>query len=216
MQKIILIAAAALCASGCATVIRGTKDNAKFESTPDGATVTVESISADKLGPFDCVTPCELELKRKREWNAEFALDGYKPVTGVLQPRVTGGGVASGAGNVLAGGLIGIGVDAGTGANLDLRPNPLIAELEPLESDKESRIVLSEEDKKRAEKEAEEADKKAGDFIVIDEGANDDESAAEADAMEETSGEAMEDEDAVSQEPMETDMDDAGEESAGD
>lgn len=145
MKAIILVAALAT-TTGCATVIRGTKETSKFESIPAGATVSVESISTDKLGPFTCVTPCALELKRKREWNVVFALDGYKPVTGQLTPKVTGGGVASGAGNVIAGGIIGIGVDAGTGANLDLRPNPMVAKLEPLDSAMES-VVLVEKDK---------------------------------------------------------------------
>lgn len=34
------------------------------------------------------------------------------------------------AGNVLIGGLIGVGIDAGTGAMKDLRPNPLVVRLE--------------------------------------------------------------------------------------
>lgn len=138
-------AAAAVACAGCATVVRGAKDEAKFESEPSGATVTVESISSDKLGPFDCKTPCELELKRKREWNAVFTLEGYKPAKGVLRPKVTGGGVASGVGNVIAGGIIGIGVDAGTGANLDLRPNPMKARLAPVDSTAESTIMSEEE-----------------------------------------------------------------------
>lgn len=151
MKKVILLAALAA-ATGCATVIRGTKDSSKFESTPAGATVTVESISTDKLGPFTCVTPCEMELKRKREWNVVFTLDGYKPVTGQLVPKVTGGGVASGAGNVIAGGIIGIGVDAGTGANLDLRPNPMVARLARVDSPDESVILVEDEAKDSASK----------------------------------------------------------------
>ncbi len=154
MKKLLLISAA-LSVGACATVIRGTKDNAHFESTPSGATVTVESISADRLGPFSCITPCELELKRKRDWSVLFELDGYKPVTGTLEPKVTGGGVASGAGNIIAGGIIGIGVDAGTGANLDLRPNPLIAQLEPTDSDLDSRIISETDDEAEVEAEAE-------------------------------------------------------------
>ncbi|MEM8772309.1 MAG: translation initiation factor 2 [Pseudomonadota bacterium] len=161
MKKLILIAAA-VSTSACATVVRGTKDTAKFESTPPAATVTAESISADRLGPFTCVTPCELELKRKRDWSVEFELDGYKPVTGTLEPKVTGGGVASGAGNVLAGGIIGIGVDAGTGANLDLRPNPLVVELAPVDSAEESRVLSKQEAKDDEEEETEDTDAEDG------------------------------------------------------
>lgn len=144
-MKTYILVAAALSTASCATVIRGTKETAKFQSTPSGATVTAESISADKLGPFSCTTPCELELKRKRDWKVVFEKNGYKPVEAVLEKKVTGGGVASGAGNVLAGGIIGIGVDAGTGANLDLRPNPMIAELVISDSQDDS-LVLADPD----------------------------------------------------------------------
>jgi len=162
-MKAVIIVSAALCAASCATVIRGTKETAKFESTPSGAEVTAESISTDKLGPFSCITPCELELKRKRDWKVVFAKDGYKPVEGVLEKKVTGGGVASGAGNILAGGIIGIGVDAGTGANLDLRPNPMIAELAPEASADISRVLADPEaDKYRDPDEDEDEKKVAG------------------------------------------------------
>jgi hypothetical protein len=143
-MKYLLPAVLALFACSCATVVRGTSETAQFESTPSGAEVAAESISEDKLGPYNCVTPCQLELKRKRTWRVDFKLEGYKPVSGLLKPVVTGGGVAAGAGNVLIGGLIGIGIDAGTGANMDLRPNPMIAELEPVESPEMSRILDAE------------------------------------------------------------------------
>lgn len=153
-MKSIALLAAFVALGGCATVIRGAKDTVKFESEPPGASVSAESISADKIGPIECTAPCKLELKRKREWKVDFALDGYKPVSGVLTPKVTGGGVASGLGNVVAGGIIGIGVDAGTGANLDLKPNPMIAKLAPVDSADDS-VVLSKSDKKTEPEKAE-------------------------------------------------------------
>ncbi len=157
MKRLVLILSV-VASAGCATVIRGTKETSKFESTPSGASVSVESISADKLGPFTCTTPCEIELKRKRDWTVVFTLDGYKPVTGTLEPKVTGGGVAAGVGNVVAGGIIGIGVDAGTGANLDLRPNPMRARLEPVDAAAASMILPEEtSDEKKARKAAKSA-----------------------------------------------------------
>lgn len=137
----LLLALPLIFLSACATVVRGAKDTAKIESDPTGATVTTESISEDRLGPYTCKTPCELELKCKRSWGVTFEREGYKPAEGRLDPRVTGGGVASGLGNALAGGIIGLGVDAGTGANMDLRPNPMRAELAPNDSEEESRIL---------------------------------------------------------------------------
>lgn len=46
-----------------------------------------------------------------------------------MQSEISGAGAAGMAGNVLIGGVIGAGVDAGTGATKDLRPNPLSVQL---------------------------------------------------------------------------------------
>ena len=43
--------------------------------------------------------------------------------------QVAGAGAAGMAGNVLIGGLIGIGVDAASGATKELKPNPLVLKL---------------------------------------------------------------------------------------
>jgi hypothetical protein len=194
MKKLIIIAAI-LPLAGCATVLRGAKDTARFESEPPGALVTVESISEDRLGPFDCVTPCEMELKRKREWNVDFELEGYKPANGVLTPKVTGGGVASGLGNVLAGGIIGIGVDAGTGANLDLRPNPLKAILAPEGSDKRSYVLTGNDDEDNAQADADAVSVEAADIDANLDGveAPDVEADPDANAMMEEEGAMIED-----------------------
>lgn len=49
MKKLLLLGCALLLPA-CATVIRGAKETAKFESMPSGATVTAESMSDDRLG----------------------------------------------------------------------------------------------------------------------------------------------------------------------
>lgn len=140
-MKVLLPALFALFACSCATVVRGTNDSVQFESSPASATATAESIDKERLGPLSCVTPCEMELKRKRTWRVDFTLDGYKTASGLLTPKVTGEGVGAGLGNALIGGLVGVGIDAGTGANLDLKPNPMIAELQPLDSPDDSQVL---------------------------------------------------------------------------
>lgn len=49
-----------------------------------------------------------------------------------IKTKVVGAGAAGFAGNVLIGGVIGMGVDAATGAALDHYPNPAHIELVPL------------------------------------------------------------------------------------
>ena len=64
-----------------------------------------------------------IKMPRKSEFVATSTLEGYQLATVTVTNKVsTGGGVAM-AGNVLVGGILGAGIDAGTGAMLDLTPN---------------------------------------------------------------------------------------------
>jgi len=57
--------------------------------------------------------------------------EGYAPQIIPLTKEIPGAGAAGFAGNVLLGGLVGMGVDAATGAALDHKPNPVIVTLQP-------------------------------------------------------------------------------------
>lgn len=135
------LAISALALPGCATVIRGTKETNTFQSNPAGARVTVTSTSSQKEGPFSCRTPCTLNLKRKRTWLVRYELDGYKSVEAYLDSKLSGAGMGWAAGSVVGAGVIGAGIDIGTGATQKLTPNPMIAKLEPLTSVAESTVL---------------------------------------------------------------------------
>jgi len=49
-----------------------------------------------------------------------------------VESQVAGAGAAGMAGNVILGGLIGAAVDVGTGAMLELKPNPIQVKLVPI------------------------------------------------------------------------------------
>lgn len=108
--------------SGCATITRGSTEAWTVETSPIGATVSLSNGER-------CETPCTLKLKRKHPIAVEVCKGGYDVVSTVVQSEISGAGGTAMAGNVLFGGLIGAGVDAGTGAMKDLRPNPLKMEL---------------------------------------------------------------------------------------
>lgn len=110
--------------SGCATITRGTTEAWTVESDPAGAQVTLSSGET-------CTTPCTLEKKRKDPFQVTVELDGYDTVQTQVLSQVSGGGAAGMAGNVLVGGLIGVGVDAASGATKELKPNPLVIKLVP-------------------------------------------------------------------------------------
>ena len=125
-----LILAAALCVAlgGCASVTRGTTENISIASTPSGA-------QADEAGldiPTVCVTPCVVQAKRSADIVVTVSTEGYEPQIVPLTKDVSGSGGAGFAGPLLLGGLVGMGVDAATGAAMDHKPNPVIVTLQPV------------------------------------------------------------------------------------
>lgn len=128
MKMSVLACALALSAgaSGCATITRGTSQEFRVESTPPGASVTTSN-------GFACAaTPCTFRMQRKHGFTVDATLPGYSPAHAVVTSNLSSNGAAGMAGNVLVGGLIGIGVDATSGATQDLTPNPLMLTLEPI------------------------------------------------------------------------------------
>lgn len=126
------VSAAVLCLGlsslgACATVTRGTTQQVTVKSTPPGAAVKTTT-------GFTCAaTPCTFKMPRKEGFDVTISKDGFKPVTVTVESKMSGGGAAGMAGNVIAGGIIGMGVDATSGALKDLVPNPVDVTLEPLD-----------------------------------------------------------------------------------
>ncbi|PLX36812.1 MAG: translation initiation factor 2 [Hyphomicrobiales bacterium] len=118
MRILHALAATALVLGGCATVTRGTTNDVTFLSTPSGAEVRT---STGRV----CTTPCTLKIDRKEEFVATFTAPDYPPVEVEVVTKVANAGAAGFAGNVLAGGVIGMGVDAATGSTLEHVPNPI-------------------------------------------------------------------------------------------
>jgi PEGA domain len=124
-----ILGMAALCAAlgGCASVTRGTTENLGITSTPPGA----EAIISGLENPTTCLTPCSVVVKRNADISVTVQKPGYEPQTIPLTREIQGTGAAGFAGNVLAGGVVGMGVDAVTGAARDHKPNPVIVTLQP-------------------------------------------------------------------------------------
>lgn len=119
------LAAASLMLPACATVVRGTSQKFKIDTTPTAANVELSNGQT-------CVSPCELKLKRKDGFIVTAKKDGYENATAEVHSEVRGGGIAGAAGNVLIGGVIGGIVDGSSGAMKDLTPNPLHLTLKPV------------------------------------------------------------------------------------
>lgn len=109
--------------SGCATIVRGTKQPVSVSSTPSNAEVVVSN-------GMRGVTPVTFTLPRNESVQITVSKQGYKPQSFNLHPKFSlEGAVTSDVGNILMGGLIGMGVDAVTGAAKELDSNSVFAEL---------------------------------------------------------------------------------------
>jgi hypothetical protein len=128
MIRLLLAAALAAPCVGCASVTRGTTENISISSTPSGAIAEVSGLDV----PTACVTPCVVVAKRSADITVSLNKEGYEPQIIPLTKEVPGTGAAGFAGNILLGGLVGMGVDAATGAALDHKPNPVIVTLQPI------------------------------------------------------------------------------------
>ncbi|WP_454816156.1 translation initiation factor 2 [Labrys neptuniae] len=124
MKQFILLCLVGLLMASCSTVTRGTTNQIQVISNPSAAQVRTSIGNA-------CTTPCTFEVSRKSEFIATISKEGHKPVDVPVKTRVAGAGAAGFAGNIVAGGIIGMGVDAATGATLEHYPNPINVSLEP-------------------------------------------------------------------------------------
>lgn len=125
--RALAVVAAAASLGACATVTRGSKDAWVVNTEPAGATV------ATSHGHGCPSTPCAIKMSRKSKFTATIAKPGYKTASVSVDHKTAGAGAAGLAGNVLLGGVIGLGVDAATGASQDLTPNPVNLTLERVE-----------------------------------------------------------------------------------
>jgi hypothetical protein len=129
----IVVALAALC-GGCATVTRGMNDEVQILSDPAGADVRVSTGQT-------CITPCTLKFGRKDEFTVTASKPGYHTSEMAVSTRIAGAGAAGFAGNVLIGGVIGMGVDAASGATLEHYPNPVMMKMAPLRRGEPPRVL---------------------------------------------------------------------------
>lgn len=127
-MRIVGIVALCAVAGGCASVTRGTTENLTIVSTPPGAEATISGLD----NPTACVTPCTVVVKRNADIAVSVAKEGYDPQVVQLTREVPATGAAGFAGNVILGGLVGMGVDAATGAATDHKPNPVEVTLQPI------------------------------------------------------------------------------------
>lgn len=118
------IAALGMALSGCATIVDGTSESVSVSTTPaEGATCTL----TNSEGTWYLTTPGSVQVhKTKNDMSVTCNKDGYQPGR---QTAVAHFGGAT-FGNIVAGGIIGAGIDAASGANYSY-DTPIIVPLGP-------------------------------------------------------------------------------------
>jgi hypothetical protein len=107
--------------SGCAAIFKGNSSKIDTNSTPKGAKIYVD-------GNYMGDTPFRLKLESKRSYAIEFRMEGYKSKTYNVTNSVGAGWIVL---DVLCG-LVGVIVDAATGAWYELDQKNINVILEKL------------------------------------------------------------------------------------
>jgi len=139
---------------GCATILNGTTQDVSVSSDPPGAEVTAG-------GNYMGVTPIVLDLQRKTNHVVTVSMDGYHTEQ-ISVTKVMSGAVA---GNILAGGFIGWGIDASSGAQYKLKPDTITVSLKRLgmgETDRVAPSLATPEDRLR------QLDKLVGEGVITE------------------------------------------------
>lgn len=118
IYNFILTIVTAMILTSCATVINGPYQQVPISSNPLGADVCVD-------GYYIGVTPTVVCLQRKNPHIVSLSKQGFYEQNHYVDPCI-GGAVF---GNIIAGGLIGWGVDAYTGSQYNLCPEAISADL---------------------------------------------------------------------------------------
>jgi hypothetical protein len=119
--QLLLIFPLFVLAQGCASIIKGTTQPIPIASDPSGADILID-------GKVMGQTPKTLALKRKGTYVITIQKPGFEQQS-VPIVRKIGGAVW---GNAIAGGLIGWGFDAASGAQYNLSPESVAVKLLPV------------------------------------------------------------------------------------
>jgi hypothetical protein len=102
--------------SGCATIVKGTTQSISIKTPPvEGAKCTLVNTE----GTWFLTSPGSVVVhKTKNDLKVDCVKEGYVEATATIAPEFNKTTVA----NVIAGGLIGVAVDAASGANYEYPP----------------------------------------------------------------------------------------------
>ena len=112
-HKILLLAAAAVSLSACSSIANGNNQAVKFHSGEVKGADCIVSGGRDGNVHVELTTPSEVQIRRaKAAIDIECKKAGYQTANMSVESKME----ATTGGNLIAGGFVGLGVDAMTGA----------------------------------------------------------------------------------------------------
>ncbi len=121
MYKMILIVLLASPLVGCATIIKGSSQTLSLNTSPAGAKCELKR-NGELLGYIN-PTPGTINVsKSKRDIDYLCELGGYDRAAGIISSSFQGWTL----GNVIFGGVIGVGIDAASGSMTEYNSGPAI------------------------------------------------------------------------------------------
>jgi hypothetical protein len=126
--NLFLLTAAAFAMTGCSTIANGKNQAVQFTTgAVEGADCLVTG-GRDGALRESFQTPAEVQIRRaKTAIDVECSKDGYQTASRTVESKMEG----TTGGNVVAGGFVGLGVDAMTGAMFKY-PDTILLELEAI------------------------------------------------------------------------------------
>jgi len=118
MRNVVLAVGSTILLSGCATLFEGTSQSVSIVTDPAGANCMVDRSGARiaQVNP----TPGSIHIdKSKNDLSIHCEHVGYQAATIASSPRFQG----TTFGNIIAGGMVGVIVDAASGANFAYPPD---------------------------------------------------------------------------------------------
>lgn len=106
---------------GCGAILHGTRQTIQLNSAPSGAKVSISPTNEEYT------TPASISLERKNNYVLTFSKEGYTPAKFNIQKKLSGGILVL---DILFTGLLGVIVDAATGAWYNLSPEVATVSLE--------------------------------------------------------------------------------------
>lgn len=106
---------------GCGAILHGTRQTVQANSAPSGAKIEVSPTNEQYT------TPASMSLERKNNYVLTFSKEGYTSAKFNIQKKLSGGMLVL---DILFTGLLGVIVDAATGAWYNLSPEVATVSLE--------------------------------------------------------------------------------------